>query len=538
MRTSLARRRPLVVLAVPLSLAMVLTACGGSSKTKNASNTSSAAAATSGATSTSTTLHLSFLQDPGQPPDPDIYYAGQGLLLTQNLYEGLLSYKLGSAKAEIAPGLATAWKVSNNFKTYDLTLRSGVTFHDGTPFDSSAVKASFDRRLAVNQGPAYMVSDVASVTAPSKTEVIITLKDSNTAFLDYLACAYGPKMMSPTALAANKGSDNDQKYLTTHDIGTGPYTLSQANVGQNYQMKAYPGWWGPKVFFQTVEMPVVSDLSTQEEQFNKGDIAAILHDLNAPAVKDYLGKSSIKTYSLPSFLTEQVYVNPTHGLMKTLAGRQAFQAALDVKSLQTAVFAGRGDLATGIYPEGLVPGDTQNIAVDTSKITDLAKSASSADKTMILGYDTSQPDDQQLANLVSAKLQAYGITAKVQGYPTSEIFGWIGASLAKAPDVYFGSFWPDAANAYTEAHIEFAPDGGLNYLHCSDPQITAELPEVLKTGDNALYAKIGAQAVATGCWTNIVWRKDFMVAQPWLKGVEAAHDIGAPFSLHIAALSG
>ncbi|MDX6204165.1 MAG: peptide/nickel transport system substrate-binding protein [Frankiales bacterium] len=536
MRTSLARRRPLVVLAVPLSLALVLTACGGSS-TKNASSTS-AAGASSGAAPTSTTLHLSFLQDPGQPPDPDIYYAGQGLLLTQNLYEGLLSYKLGSAKAELAPGLATAWKVSNNFKTYDLTLRTGVTFHDGTPFDSSAVKASFDRRLAVNQGPAYMVSDVASITTPSKTEVVITLKDSNTAFLDYLACAYSPKMMSPTALAANKGSDNDEKYLTTHDIGTGPYTLTQANVGQNYQMKAYPGWWGPKVFYQTVEIPVVSDLSTQEEQFNKGDLAAILHDLNAPAVKDYLGKSSIKTYSLPSFLTEQVYVNPTHGMMKTLAGRQAFQASLDIKSLQQAVFAGRGDLATGIYPEGLVPGDTQNVVADPSKITAFAKSAAAADKTITLGYDTSQPDDQQLANLVSAKLQAYGITAKVQGYPTADVFGWIGGSLAKAPDVLFTSFWPDAANPYTEAHIEFAPDGGLNYLHCSDPQITAELPGVLQTGDMATYAKIGAQAVATGCWTNIVWRKDFMVAQPWLKGVEAAHDIGAPFSLHIAALSG
>ena len=158
----------------------------------------------------------------------------------------------------------------------------------------------------------------------------------------------------------------------------------------------------------------------------------------------------------------------------------------------------------------------------------------------MLGYDTSQPDDQQVATLVSAKLQAYGITAKVQGYPTSEIFGWIGTDqklLAKAPDVYFGSFWPDAANPYTEAHIEFAADGGLNYLHCSDPSIATELPEVLKTGDNALYAKIGAQAVATGCWTNIVYRKDFMVAQKGIKGVEAAHDIGAPFSLHLAALT-
>ncbi len=541
MRTSLSRRRPLVVLAVPVSLSLVLSACGGSSSSKDVANTSAAAGSTtSGAAApTSTTLHLSFLQDPGQPPDPDIYYAGQGLLLTQNLYEGLLSYKLGDAKAELAPGLATAWKASADSKTFTFTLRTGVTFHDGTAFDSSAVKASFDRRLAVNQGPAYMVSDVASIATPSKTEVVITLKDSNTAFLDYLACPYSPKMMSPTALAANKGDDNDQKYLLTHDVGTGPYMLTDAKVGQSYQMKAYPGWWGPKVFFQTVEMPVVSDLSTQEEQFNKGDLAAILHDLNAPAVKDYLKKASIKTYSLPSFLTEQVYVNPTHGMMKTLTGRQAFQSALDIKSLQAAVFAGRSDLATGIYPEGLVPGDTQNVTADPSKIQAYAKAAAAEDKAITLGYDTSQPDDQQLANLVSAKLQAYGITAKVQGYPTADVFGWIGpkSSLAKAPDVLFTSFWPDAANPYTEAHIEFAEDGGLNYLHCSDPTITAALPGALASGDTAAFVKIGAAAVATGCWTNIVWRKDFMVAQPWLKGVEAAHDIAAPFSLHIAALS-
>ena len=540
MRTSSARSRPLALVALPVSLALTVSACGGGSSTPAASGTGSAAAGASakaGTTAGSTTLHLSFLQDPGQPPDPDIYYAGQGLLLTQNLYEGLLSYKLGSAKAVLAPGLATAWKASADNTTFDLTLRTGVTFHDGTKFDSSAVKASFDRRLAVNQGPAYMVNGIASITTPSPTEVIIKLKSANSAFLDYLACPYSPKMMSPTALAANKGSDNDEKYLTTHDVGTGPYTLTKAAVGQTYEMKAYPGWWGPKVFYQSVEIPVVADLTTQEEQFNKGDLDAILHDLNAPAVKDYLAKSSIKTYSLPSFLTEQVYVNPTHGIMKTVAGRKAFQQALDVKSLASLVFSGRGDVASGIYPEGLVPGDTQDVANDTGPLKALAASAPAADKTIVLGFDTSQPDDQQLANIVSAKLQGLGVTAKVQGFPTSQVFGWIG-DLKGAPDVFFSSFWPDAANPYTEAHIEFAPDGGLNYLHCSDPAITAELPEVLKSGDEATYAKIGAQAVATGCWTNIVWRKDFMVAQPSLKGVEAAHDIAAPFSLHIAELSG
>ena len=51
-----------------------------------------------------------------------------------------------------------------------------MKFHDGTPFTSAAVKASFDRRLAVNQGPAYMVQDVDSVTTQGDYGVTITLK--------------------------------------------------------------------------------------------------------------------------------------------------------------------------------------------------------------------------------------------------------------------------------------------------------------------------------------------------------------------------
>ena len=65
--------------------ALTLSACGGSDSTTTTPN----------AAPTDKVLHLSFLQDPGQPPDPDIFYAGQGLLLTTNTYEGLLQYKAG-----------------------------------------------------------------------------------------------------------------------------------------------------------------------------------------------------------------------------------------------------------------------------------------------------------------------------------------------------------------------------------------------------------------------------------------------------------
>ena len=134
--------------------ALTLSGCGGSDSGSSTPN----------AAPTDKVLHLSFLQDPGQPPDPDIYYAGQGLLLTTNIYEGLLQYKAGTDKAELEPLLATEWTASPDNKVFTLKLREGVKFHDGTPFTSAAVKASFDRRVAANQGPAYIVTDVESVT--------------------------------------------------------------------------------------------------------------------------------------------------------------------------------------------------------------------------------------------------------------------------------------------------------------------------------------------------------------------------------------
>ena len=65
------------------------------------------------------------------------------------------------------PELATSWSVSKNGLAYTLQLRHGVTFHDGTPFTSAAIAPDFARRAAVNGGPAYMVSDVASVQTPN-----------------------------------------------------------------------------------------------------------------------------------------------------------------------------------------------------------------------------------------------------------------------------------------------------------------------------------------------------------------------------------
>jgi peptide/nickel transport system substrate-binding protein len=515
--------------AVSAVTALALSGCGGSNSGPSTPNAAPA----------DKVLHLSFLQDPGQPPDPDIYYAGQGLLLTTNTYEGLLQYKAGTEKPELEPLLATEWKASPDNKVFTFKLREGVKFHDGTPFTSAAVKASFDRRAAVNQGPAYMVTDVESVTTQGDYGVTVTLKAPNSAFLDYLACPYGPRILSPDGLKKNAGTDNAQNYLTTHDLGTGPFTLTDAQVGSHYGLAAFPEYWGAKPYFEKVDIPVVTDVSAQQLQFNNGQLAAILHDLPSSAVQSYLDNKSFANYSLPTMMSNYLYLNPRKGMLTDAKNRNSVMQAVDVAELVKQTYFGRGEVAGQIYPPNMMAPEfaKQSVTHDPSALSGLAGGLPADQKSITIGYDSGQPDNQLISNLLQTQLAAAGLTAKVQAYPTSEIYGWIGGDGQAAPDILLNLVWPDAPSPYTWGHISWDGDGGLNYLGCSAPPVTEALARGLPTGSDADFSTAGEEALKTGCWLNIADVNDFMVAQPWLKGVEQAHVVTNPNSLRLAALS-
>ncbi|OPX05447.1 ABC transporter substrate-binding protein [Mycobacterium sp. AT1] len=517
------------IAAIAATVVLGLTACGGSDSGSGTPN----------AAPTDKVLHLSFLQDPGQPPDPDVYYAGQGLLLTTNTYEGLLQYKAGTDKPELEPLLATEWTASPDNKVFTFKLREGVKFHDGTPFTSAAVKASFDRRLAVNQGPAYMVADVDSITTQGDYGVTITLKAPNSAFLDYLACPYGPRMLSPEGLAKNGGTDHAQTYLTNHDLGTGPFTLTAAEVGSKYELTSFPDYWGTKPYFEKVELPVITDVSAQQLQFNNGQIAAILHDLPSSAVQSYLDNKAFTNYSLPTMMSNYVYVNPRKGMMTDAKNRTAVLQAIDVDELVKQTYFGRGKRAEQIYPPNMMAAEygKQAVSHDPSVLTALAGSLPADQKTVTIGYDSSNPDNQLISNLIQTQLAAAGLDAKVQAYPTSEIYGWVGGDGQNAPEIMTYLGWPDAPSPYTWGHISWDADGGLNFFGCSAPAVTEALNKGLPNASLPDFSTAGEEAVKTGCWLNVADVNDFMVAQPWLKGMEQAHVVTNPNSLRLAALS-
>ena len=80
--------------------------------------------------------------------DPATVTAVNDFRILMNMYDGLVRYKDGTL--EVEPALAKSWTISDDGKTYTFSLRTGISFHDGSKFDANAVKFNFDRMLDKN----------------------------------------------------------------------------------------------------------------------------------------------------------------------------------------------------------------------------------------------------------------------------------------------------------------------------------------------------------------------------------------------------
>ncbi len=111
---------------------------------------------------------------PGAPDNFDPIFAqdGETFRPARQMYDTLITYKPGTS--ELAPGLATEWTPNADGTEWTFTLREGVTFHDGTPFNAEAVCFNFDRWYnlpnAAAQSQAIYYGDVFEGFANNQTE--------------------------------------------------------------------------------------------------------------------------------------------------------------------------------------------------------------------------------------------------------------------------------------------------------------------------------------------------------------------------------
>src|SRR3977135_2746274 len=303
------------VFSLVAALGFVLSACSNKASTTGAASTPS----------TNGTLNLAYLADMSVP-DPDVFYDIEGNTVILSAYQGLVAYKPDSTTIEGV--LATTWDISPDALTYTFHLRNGVSFQDGTPFNAAAVKASFPRRISVNSAPAYMLAQVADMQTPDPMTFVVKLKSVVSPFMDYMASSWGPKIISPKALADNAGTDHAQTWLKTNADGTGPFKLTPRSRGQNYELTRCDGYWGTKAKFAKVDIRIVPDMATQRLQLQSGDLDVILHSFPVAEIPSVQGNKDLAVKDFSSFLQSLLYLNTNKAPFSSLDMRKAVAGAI------------------------------------------------------------------------------------------------------------------------------------------------------------------------------------------------------------------
>ena len=237
-----------------------------------------------------------------------------------NFYESLVD--LNDDITGLRPVLATAWQVSPNGTTWTLTLRSGVKFNDGTPFDAAAVKFAVERAQALKKAASLYVKPIVKVDTPSPTTVVFHLDKPNNAFLAGLRFLL---IVSPTAVRSHdKGGDHAEGWLRDHTAGTGPYTLEKWEPNIIHVGRKNPGYWRGWTAgkFTTLNLRQIYEPETQRLMLEKGelDIAENVTNDALPALKR---NPDLTVYEKAGTTLMVTFLNTQAGPTKDIRVRQA-----------------------------------------------------------------------------------------------------------------------------------------------------------------------------------------------------------------------
>ncbi len=176
-----------------------------------------------------------------------------GIVVLKNIIETLVEL---DDNGQAQPRLAASWQVSEDGKVWTWTLREGITFHDGTPFDANAVKFSLDRILdpATNSqtGIAMIGPYVSSEVIDPKT-VRVTYSETYAPLLHNLASVV-LGIVSPTAV--QEMGEN----FAQHPVGTGPYVFKEWVRGDQVTMTRYEQYVNTSTLTQHEGAPYLDTL--------------------------------------------------------------------------------------------------------------------------------------------------------------------------------------------------------------------------------------------------------------------------------------
>ena len=338
----------------------------------------------------------------------DVNYVNDAQI--RNIYDPLI------ARAEegkpVIPVLATEWKNIDEL-TWEFTLREGVTFHNGEPFNAEAVKYNIDYILDESNNSYYRSRwvNVDEVKVIDDYKLQITTKKP---FPDLITRITDDLLIMEPGHVEEVGLEEAAK----NPIGTGPYKFDQWERDQYLRLVANEDYWQGEPSIKEVTFRYIPEFSSRLTALLSGEVD-LIKNVPVDSVARIENADGVKLETVQSSRVNYLALNTFYdGPLKDKKVRQAINYAIDVDELLQGVLDGFGTKMTGPLSkinEGYT--ETKDYEFDPDKAIQLLQEAGYNPEDLSLQLDTPEgryPMDSQVAQAIAAQLGSIGINVKVQ----------------------------------------------------------------------------------------------------------------------------
>jgi len=408
--------------------------------------------------------------------DPAQAYDYFGWCILQQIAGTLVSVEPGSETgADFIPELAVSWNASEDFDVWDFNLRQDVTFSDGTEFNATHVKYSFDRAIAlIDSIPEGAPAGLGYDAIINRTEVLGTyavrfyLNFPFSPFLGIASCRASAIVNPQYAPMTQVNYTAGDPRASTPVAFVGSYILSEwkRTAGRDVEIKldANPDYWNlasgyPKA--KHIIFRFYSDSASLRLAIGAGDIDMAFRHISPTDVIDLEGNPNVKVWWGKGAFVQYLCFQTKRAPFNDTRVRRAVAAALDRSAVCDTVFLNLSEPLYSIIPPGML-GHTEafkklgdaNYTLTTSLLAAAGYDATNK-LTFKLWYESSghYPMSKEQALIYKEALEASGVmtvtldSADWAGYKTNRdseimdayIYGWYPDYVD--PDDYVFLYW-------------------------------------------------------------------------------------------------
>jgi peptide/nickel transport system substrate-binding protein len=373
------------------------------------------------------TLVRAMTSEPGQIDPQGSPSSGLSLVLPY-LFDTLVVRDLDNS---VHPLLAESWEVSDDGLEVTIKLKEGVTFHDGTPLNTEAVRFTFERfKEKGMRSPIYGgIMQIATIEAVDDLTVRFTFGQPAANFWSTLSMPYAGIISPDSAREADASGEGNL-------VGSGPFILDSWETGQALTFVRNPDYdWGPSVvenqgppYLDKFVYKLIPDAATQLAALQAGEVDVIF--INQPSHRLTLeADESIQLED--ALLNSLIYLgfNCQKSPFDEVPVRQALSHAVNKAEIVSVALGGLGQEAFAPLPPTLPGFDASlkeyELGYDPQKAQELLVEAGFQQKEDGSWERDGQPlkgllltstraPNEAIATVLQSQFKAIGVPVEIQ----------------------------------------------------------------------------------------------------------------------------